>query len=179
MLASWRAYSSAGTVRFHNYTIDDVSPLPTNTQSLSACSPLPTMCGSCYHHGCRMLIPASGSMPTLLCREMLSKFLKSRNSSFPIAAFPRKNTQLGRKMIQKLKTRWKLDVASQLTSFNGGIIVLNLKMWRERDYVKDILYLCKLNDENNLWPVFGSQPPLQLLFADDRFEHLDAKLLID
>jgi len=173
-----RAYSRAGTVRIHEYKMDDVKPFtnkhvkfarlqsPANYVRFLLPSWLPDV-DSC------LWIDAD----TIVQGDIVT-FLQSRNSSFPLAAFPRKNEQLETKMIQTLKTKWKLDVASQIPSFNGGIVVLNLKMWRERDFVKDILYLCKLNDENNLWPLFGSQPPLQLLFADDRFEHLDTKLLV-
>lgn len=103
-------------------------------------------------------------------------FMANRDVSKAMGAFSRDFSSLRSSWIHKLREKG-IDVSpASKPSFNAGIIVINLKLWRENKVHDQILEICNLNRELKLWRKFGSQPPLQLLFSGDRFEHLPNEL---
>ena len=64
-------------------------------------------------------------------------------------------------------------------TYNAGTIVLNLKLWRKHNFYEQLLKICTLNKKHKLFTSQGSQPPLQLLFSGNRFEHLPHHLYFD
>jgi lipopolysaccharide biosynthesis glycosyltransferase len=109
---------------------------------------------------------------TIVNRDIVP-WLRLRNDSLALAALPRRSLQIKWKMvIQKLKARGLVLAERRRPSFNAGVIVMNIRLWRINGIVKKVVKICKANENLNLWPEYGSQPPLLLLFSGDRFEKL-------
>eukprot|EP00970_Alexandrium_tamarense_P009192 scaffold1813_cov185-Alexandrium_tamarense.AAC.7 len=109
-------------------------------------------------------------------------FITNRDHSKGIAAFPRFRADvLGLDDVREKLQSHGVDylATSSAPSFNTGVTILNLAFWREHDIYSKIVNICNLNRELKLWTKFGSQPPLQLLFSGDSFEHLDFELYAD
>jgi lipopolysaccharide biosynthesis glycosyltransferase len=107
-----------------------------------------------------------------IVRKDLVSFLKPQKLTQGLGGFPRNEFLIKKKSLQKL-TDLGFDLSKKSPSFNAGVLLLNLKFWREHDVVLNVLQLCEWNKKHNLWPQLGSQPPLNLLFGGDRFDHLD------
>lgn len=58
------------------------------------------------------------------------------------------------------------------TSFNAGVLWLNLKFWRAQNLDAQVRKFCQFNAERKLFTWFGSNPPLSLLFGGERFLQL-------
>ena len=70
-----------------------------------------------------------------------------------------------------------VDVAQPRPSFNAGLLFINLEKWREANISSKAAKVATINNELNLWPDFGSQPPLLVLLGGDRFAKLDQSML--
>ena len=102
-------------------------------------------------------------------------FMNNRDHTKFVSAFRREKADIDDNVRAKLQSRG-VDLAPSKPTFNAGIMVMNLKLLRETNASAKLANICKLNDELSLWTNFGSQPPLQLLFSGDRFEHLPSTL---
>ena len=56
--------------------------------------------------------------------------------------------------------------------FNAGVVWFNLNKWRKDDNDAEVKRLCFENNKRKFWTVFGSQPPLTILFGGTKFLHL-------
>jgi len=102
-------------------------------------------------------------------------FMNDRDPTKAVSAFVRDKADIDENVRAKLVSRG-VDLSPKEPTFNAGIVVINLKLWRETNASDALAEICKINDELSLWTDFGSQPPLQLLFSGDRFEHLSSTL---
>lgn len=105
-------------------------------------------------------------------------FITSENSQEVITAFPRDFNNIRNSSYRLLKHRG-IDVAHQLPTFNAGLLFINLEKWRECNVSSQAAKVADINNELNLWPDFGSQPPLLVLLGGNRFTKLDKTLLVN
>lgn len=67
-------------------------------------------------------------------------------------------------------------------SFNAGLMVYDLDMYRQEDYASKLLEWVEINNEHNLYHL-GSQPPVNLVFyrnykvLDSRFNRMNLAAL--
>lgn len=94
-----------------------------------------------------------------------------------LAAFPRSLVQPTNDAYRKLREAG-IYVADPAPGFNAGVLLFNLDAWRTQNADVVIRRICSLNEQMNLWPLFGSQPPLLMLYGGDRFQHLNSSLFV-
>lgn len=109
---------------------------------------------------------------------------KSALTNKGVSAFPRYFKSEDVKALSNWKRNFirehGIDVPEPFyPTFNAGIMVLNLQYFRQHNASAQLRQICKLNNEHNLYPGFGSQPPLQLLFSGpNNFEQLSEDLVV-
>lgn len=65
------------------------------------------------------------------------------------------------------------------TSFNAGVLWLNLDVWRAAKLDEKVRGFCRFNEERKLFTWFGSNPPLSLLFGGPRFVQFPTKWMLN
>lgn len=113
----------------------------------------------------------------IVARDVVD-FVTNAISKKALAAFPRSISPQTNDAHNKLR-RAGIDVANPSPSFNAGVLLLNLDIWRSENVDSTIRRVCLLNEEMNLWPLFGSQPPLLMVLGGDRFQRLNVSLFVD
>eukprot|EP00522_Entomoneis_paludosa_P008981 CAMPEP_0172453434 /NCGR_PEP_ID=MMETSP1065-20121228/10758_1 /TAXON_ID=265537 /ORGANISM="Amphiprora paludosa, Strain CCMP125" /LENGTH=363 /DNA_ID=CAMNT_0013205615 /DNA_START=127 /DNA_END=1218 /DNA_ORIENTATION=+ len=98
----------------------------------------------------------------------------------PLAAFPRSKSDpyIPDSTYGTLYDRG-IQVSKASPTFNAGILLMNLKLWREQKVDETIRKICQVNREQNLYPKSGSQAPLLLALGGDRFQHLNPQEYMD
>ena len=100
------------------------------------------------------------------------KFLLKQNlGGKAVGAVARRSSLVKDSVYEYLQSRG-IDVAKSSPGFNAGFLVIDLKAWHKQNATLQILAVCKINEEKNLYPYFGSQPPLQIILGGDRFHHI-------
>ena len=99
-------------------------------------------------------------------------------SSKIVAAFPREFRNIGKEAYRQLIDHG-IDVAEPLPNFNAGLLIINLELWRSHNISAKSAEIASLNNQLNLWPRFGSQPPLVVLLGGSRFEKLNDSLFLN
>ena len=102
-------------------------------------------------------------------------FMKERDTTKAVAGFVRTKVNIKSKPRKKLES-FGIDLSPPLPTFNAGIMVFNLRLWRDTNAYDRLAEIACLNNVLELWTSFGSQPPLQMLFSGDRFEPLSDEL---
>lgn len=109
-------------------------------------------------------------------RDVTPLFALAESSREILAAFPRDFHNIRNSSYGVLRQRG-IDVAQPRPSFNAGLLFINLELWKQRDISSQAARVASINNELNLWPDFGSQPPLLILLGGDRFVKLNKSLL--
>jgi lipopolysaccharide biosynthesis glycosyltransferase len=104
--------------------------------------------------------------------------MDARVSDKIISAFPRNDQTVSPSAFKKLK-ELGVDVAEPKSSFNVGLVVINLDTWRGQNISHQVQVVNKYNEDYRLWESYGSQPPLLVLLGGDRFEQLDSALFLN
>lgn len=81
-----------------------------------------------------------------------------------VAAVPRHGRPAG------ISKTFKTSIS---TTFNAGVLVVDLDRWRERNLTDQVAVWARRNRDEQIY-TFGSQPPLALAIGEN-FEHLDLK----
>lgn len=115
----------------------------------------------------------------VLVRKDLVIFMERYSTSkYLLGAFPRDWRPIRSSTFTKLK-ELGVNVANSLPSFNAGVLVLNLTMWRTVNADKAIREVSLLNTKYKLWDAYGSQPALLVMFGGERFHHLNSSLFVN
>ena len=173
--------ANGGTVRVHAFTEDDISPYVNSHYERVGGGNLksPSNYVRFLLHG---RLPEASSCiwldsDIIVNADLVSEFAGRLDGGKPLVAFPRQQNRISDKAYASLRNEG-VKVADKLPSFNAGVLMLNLDKWREENWDLEIRKVCRINDDRNLWPDFGSQPPLVVLLGGDRFGNLNESLLV-
>ena len=173
--------ANGGTIRVHAFTEDDIAPYVNSHYERAGGGNLKSPSNYVRFLLHERLPEASSCIwldsDIIVNSDLVSEFANRLHDNKPLAAFPRQHNNLSEKAYASLKNEG-VHVADRLPSFNAGIMLLNLDAWRTEDWDSKIQKVCKINEDRNLWPDFGSQPPLTVLLGGDRFDRLDESLLV-
>ena len=141
--------STEAILEIHNYSISDVQPF-INTKFAQFSSQGNLTAPSNY---VRFII--SNKLPQIdLCLWIdadtvvwgdIVPFMNDRDHTKAVSAFVREKADIDDDIREKLIQRG-VDLAPREPTFNAGILVINLKVWREMNAIVQLANICKIND---------------------------------
>ena len=79
-------------------------------------------------------------------------------------------------MAHDIRNGEDLKILSQ-SSYNAGVLGLNLKKWREKNLTDEVIYWMHMNKRTPLWKL-GTQPIIYIVTGDD-WNHVDKRWNVD
>ena len=79
-------------------------------------------------------------------------------------------------MVHDIRNGRDLKILSQ-SSYNAGVLGLNLKKWREKNLTDDVIYWMRMNKQFPLWKL-GTQPIIYIVTGDD-WNRVDKRWNVD
>jgi len=173
--------ANRGTIRVHAFTDGDIAPYVNSHYERAGGGNLKSPSNYVRFLLHDRLPEASSCIwidsDIIVNSDLVSEFAGRLHGSKPIAAFPRQHNNLSKKTYASLRNEG-VHVGDRLPSFNAGVLLFNLDTWRTENWDTEMQKVCKINEDRNLWPDFGSQPPLVVLLGGDRFDRLDESKLV-
>ena len=79
-------------------------------------------------------------------------------------------------MVHDIRNGRDLKILSQ-SSYNAGVLGLNLKKWREKNLTDEVIYWMRMNKQIPLWKL-GTQPIIYIVTGDD-WNRVDKRWNVD